>query len=221
MKYLKLFENFNKSEIDDICEKYNIENYTINPDGSIDVEGNVFLYSRNLTKLPLKFNKVDGYFNCSSNRLTNLEGCPKEVGTNFYCHTNRLTSLMGCPIYVNDFCCSGNKLTNLIGCPTNVEYFDCAYNNLTSIDGYPKDVCGYFDFRENPIEPIIHLFMHHCEDIFNYDVRVYLEYQETYNFLRKDCKIVKHLLIEAIKDYNEYYNKQVELPKEIEGYTYI
>ena len=26
MKYLKLFENFDKSEIDDICRKYGIQN---------------------------------------------------------------------------------------------------------------------------------------------------------------------------------------------------
>ncbi len=28
-----------KSEIDDICKKYRIRNYIINPDGSIDVDG--------------------------------------------------------------------------------------------------------------------------------------------------------------------------------------
>ena len=30
-------------EIHDICKKYGIQNYTINPDGSIDVNGNVEL----------------------------------------------------------------------------------------------------------------------------------------------------------------------------------
>ena len=39
MKYLKLFENFDQTKIDKICKKYGIENYTINPDGSIDVDG--------------------------------------------------------------------------------------------------------------------------------------------------------------------------------------
>ena len=43
--------------------EYNIINYTINEDGYIDVDGNVNLY-RKLTKLPLNFNKVTGYFNC-------------------------------------------------------------------------------------------------------------------------------------------------------------
>ena len=75
MKYLKLFENF--EDIHEICKICGIENYTINPDGSIDVDGNVNLYEMELTKLPLKFNNVSGYFNCSWNDLTTLEGCPK------------------------------------------------------------------------------------------------------------------------------------------------
>ncbi len=33
----------------------------------------VWLYDKGLTKLPLKFNKVNGYFDCSYNKLTSLE----------------------------------------------------------------------------------------------------------------------------------------------------
>ena len=53
MKYLKLFEAF--EDINEICKKYNIKNYTINQDVSIDVNGYVDLYNIGLTKLPLKF----------------------------------------------------------------------------------------------------------------------------------------------------------------------
>ena len=35
-----------------ICEVYYITNYTINPDGTIDVDGDVDLSWRGLTKLP-------------------------------------------------------------------------------------------------------------------------------------------------------------------------
>jgi hypothetical protein len=173
MKYLKLFENFNQSEIDAICKQYKIQNYTINPNGSIDVDGNVYLPLRNLNKLPLKFNKVTGWFDCSDNQLTTLEGCPNYVGDNF----------------------------------------NCSYNELTNLDGYPKEVGRGFYWDGNPISEIIYLF--------GYSIKIYLEYQETYNFVRKDCKIIKHLLEEALKDYNEYYNSQKELPKKIDGYTYI
>ena len=66
-----------------ICEKYNIKNYTINPDGSIDVNGSVDLSQYKLIELPLRFNKITGYFDCSNNNLTSLKGCPRWVGGNF------------------------------------------------------------------------------------------------------------------------------------------
>ena len=75
-----------EKEIHDICKKYYIRNYKINPDGSIDVNGNVDLSYMGLTKIPLKFNKVNGWFDCSYNKLTSLEGCPKEVEWSFYCY---------------------------------------------------------------------------------------------------------------------------------------
>ena len=90
MRYLKLFESF--ENIDEICKKYSIENYTINKDGTIDVNS-VRLYNIGLTKLPLKFNKANWYFYCSYNKLTTLEGSPVEVNGNFYCSYNQLTSM--------------------------------------------------------------------------------------------------------------------------------
>jgi hypothetical protein len=172
MKYLKLFENFNKSEIDDICNKYGITNYSINPNGSIDVDDSVYLVNMQLKEIPIKFNKVSGWFDCGNSELTTLENSPNYVGG----------------------------------------VFNCAYNELTSLEGCPEEIHGDFYFHDNPITPIVYLFD---------GVMIYLDYQETYNFVRKDCKIVKHLLEEALKDFNEYYNKNIELPEEIEGYTYI
>ena len=97
--------------IDVIFKQYNIKNYTINPDGSIDVDGNVDLFNKYLTKLPIKFNKVTGWFDCSKNKLTSLEGCPNYVGTEFYCSYNELTSLEGCPKEVGgSFYCMLNPL---------------------------------------------------------------------------------------------------------------
>ena len=48
--------------IEQICEKHGIENYIINDDGLIDVNGDVFIQNSEFTKLPLKFNKVSGEF---------------------------------------------------------------------------------------------------------------------------------------------------------------
>ncbi len=105
------------------CEKYNITNYTINDDLSIDVDGNVDIrYTptkksiNRLDEIPIKFNKVSGYFNCSYNRLTSLENCPKYVGKKFKCDENFLTSLEHSPEFIGS-------------------YFDCYWNPLQSLDG--------------------------------------------------------------------------------------
>ena len=96
-----------------ICEKYNIKNYTINPDGSIDVAGDVNLYKKGLTELPLTFNKVTGWFDCGRNNLTSLKGCPRWIGGGFSCRSNNLTSLEFSPDYVgSNFWCRYNKLTD-------------------------------------------------------------------------------------------------------------
>jgi hypothetical protein len=96
-----------------ICEKYGIENYTVNDDESIDVNGSVDLSFNDLTELPLVFNKVTGDFYCSHNVLTSLKGSPKWVGGYFDCYNNQLTSLEFSPEYVGtNFYCYNNDLTD-------------------------------------------------------------------------------------------------------------
>ncbi len=126
-----------------ICKKYGIENYTINPDGSIDVNGDVDLSGFGLTQLPLRFNRVTGYFNCSYNNLTSLKGCPRWVGGYFSCSHNQLTSLEFSPDYVGDnFWCDDNDLIdNYCGTEIGGDF----YTSLKQ-DGLTKD--NYNEWRK-------------------------------------------------------------------------
>ena len=119
MKHIKEYNSF--KDIDAICQRYGITNYTIN-NGLVDVDASVDLSYMRLTKLPLQFGKVTGNFNCSNNKLTStLEGAPKTVEGNFNCHSNKLTSLEGAPQSVGgDFYCDNNPLPKEIY--TYVEY---------------------------------------------------------------------------------------------------
>jgi len=152
MRYLKRF-NESKEDIDSICRKYSIVNYNINKDGLVDVEGDVDLYNKGLTKLPLKFGYVSGYFNCNNNQLTSLEGSPQSVGEDFYCISNQLTSLKGGPQSVGGyFECRRNKLTSLEGSPKSVgSEFYCSENELTSLEGCTENIAGSFNCDGNPI----------------------------------------------------------------------
>ena len=71
-----------------------------------------------------------GDFNCYDNKLTSLQGAPREVSGDFSCYDNILTSLEGAPREVG-------------------ENFFCSRNNLTSLEGGPREVGGNFDCRNN------------------------------------------------------------------------
>jgi len=137
MKNIKLFENFNNKSFDDIdsiCKEFGIRNYSINPDGTVDVDNNVYIQNIGLKKIPIKFGKVTGHFRCDFNYLSALEGAPYEVGGVFNCANNKLTSLKGGPSRVGgNYWCQNNKLITLEGGPKEVHYFNCAYNPINKI----------------------------------------------------------------------------------------
>ena len=139
MKYLKLFESFDKYKIDKICREYNIKNYTINPDGSIDIDESITLRGKKLTKLPLKFNKINGSFNCNHNKLASLEGSPVEIDRYFDCSYNRLTSFEFSPNIIRG-------------------QFGCEHNNIKTFEYFPSFVGCCFFCWGNPIYYVWILF---------------------------------------------------------------
>jgi len=84
-----LLENQNPNNIDIKLLKECVDGKcTINEDGSIDVDGSVYINNRDLIKIPFKFRNVSVYFTCSNNQLKSLEGAPTTVGGSFYCFNN-------------------------------------------------------------------------------------------------------------------------------------
>ena len=150
-----MISKYNEFNIHKICKQYGIENYTIN-NGLLDVNGSVHLVNKKLTRLPLDFGNVTGSFLCSYNKLSSLEGAPKQVGGSFYCNNNQLNSLQGAPSYVGrDFDCSNNQLITLEGAPIEVGGdFSCQHNQLDSLEGAPKQVGGDFDCHNNQLNSL-------------------------------------------------------------------
>ena len=135
--------------IHDICKRYNIKNYTVNDDGSIDVNGDVNLSGFYLTELPLTFNKVSGYFNCGMNKLTSLKGSPRWIGGYFDCDCNRLTSLEFSPDYVGSyFSCELNNLTDNL-CDTEIgSNFFTTLEQDGLIQGPLNSITNYQEWRK-------------------------------------------------------------------------
>ena len=164
IKHYKIFEssepNFptTREEVIEACERYEIKNYTINDDLSIDVNDDVNLAYKNLEHLPLKFNYVHGGFQCNRNELKTLEGCPQVVGGYFNCSFNKLKTLEGSPQTVGgDFMCYYNKLKTLEGSPQTVGgHFFCLENELITLEGSPQTVDGSFNCSRNKLTDLEH-----------------------------------------------------------------
>lgn len=214
-------------EITEICKKYQIENYSINPDGSIDVDGNVDLFSRNLAILPLKFGRVMGDFNVQNNLLSTLYGAPVAVGGNFNCYHNRLTSLIGSPKWVGaDFFCyknqlvslegspkvvrgsyyvSGNKLSNLVGCTLMIGCnFSCDDTLISTFSGEEDiDFEGVLFLNETHYDQLNDRKLP-FEIIENrHHLKLILKYQRYFGIWNDDQTFNKECFNDLIADINE------------------
>lgn len=240
MDHLTYYESFNpikwvgskisKLKISQICKKYGITGWSLREDGLVDVDGNVHISNKKLTKIPMRFGVVTGNFLCHDNELSTLSGSPYEVGGNFWCGRNMLKTIYGGPKYVGghyfcyhnsmislvgapgeiggEFFCNYNKLTTLVGGPKVVGgNFDCSYNLLSSLGGLPK-ISKSLDCRNNNIIDInsnIDLMVMYCygNPIFN----IYSIFDSTTLFLKSldwdyisGNKIIKHRFRDALSE---------------------
>ena len=133
---MNILENINKKLLSKKLNEYQIDNYVINEDLTVDVNGNVNFSNKNLIDIPIKFNIVNGIFDCSKNHITNLKNSPNKV-YKFICSNNELSNLENGPVEVlYEYDCSCNKITSLSNMPTNtIDIVRCDYNKLVNLRG--------------------------------------------------------------------------------------
>lgn len=96
------------------CDRHKIENYLINDDLTVDIDGDVNLRSKGLSKIPIKFNNVTGSFDCSENYvLHSLKNCPATLGGVFDCSRTPITTLEGAPPILSLITCVSCKNLSL------------------------------------------------------------------------------------------------------------
>lgn len=131
------FSKLNKEyrDIKKFCDNYLNTTYTINKDYSVDVHGNAYLRNAGLTKIPVKFNKIDGKFDCSLNELTSLKNCPNIVNGDFDFEENQITSLEYFPTHIQGKVNgSHNQITDISKIQNmNIKSLDLERNYLTNI----------------------------------------------------------------------------------------
>jgi hypothetical protein len=136
-----IFQPASVEELEERLMDYIKEVCYQNSDGTWSCKGSITLHGKNLTKLPVKFKEVSGYFDCSHNKLTTLEGAPEHVGVRFECSHNKLTTLEGAPEIVGEsFYCNNNKLTTLEGAPRSVGRELWCDHNPVSVEELKKTI---------------------------------------------------------------------------------
>ena len=70
-------------------EEYQIHDYTINEDLTVDVNGNVEVMHYGLVDIPVQFGTITGTFNISCNFIYKLSKFPRIVKGDFACYRNR------------------------------------------------------------------------------------------------------------------------------------
>lgn len=138
----------------DFLNRYVEGNWNVFSDGTVRVKGNVSLAEADITEIPVQFEEVTGYFDCSHSNLRSLKGSPRRVKDYFSCSDcKNLKSLEGGPEVVDESYWSHSNplLINLKGAPKQVgDSFDCSNcKNLVSLEGCPPRLGGYFDCKNN------------------------------------------------------------------------
>lgn len=122
----------NKVDVKNWLDKMGVKDYTINPDLTVDVSGFVDLSEKNLTFLPIQFNRIltnQGNFHIDNNQLTSLLGSPREVVGTFNCQNNVLKNLDYVPQKMSRIFCGNNPIQIEHSFETKLE---CFYHNCVN-----------------------------------------------------------------------------------------
>jgi len=143
---------YNEKFIKALCERFHIENYTINEDLSVNAD-RVYFHKIKFKRIPIKFNEINQSFSVEEGSLVTLENAPRDVGFSFSCYDNHLKSLEGGPEFVGgDFECHYNYLENLVGAPKTIDgSFNCCDNQLTSLKGCTQIIPENFNCSDNQL----------------------------------------------------------------------
>lgn len=145
-----------RTELEKSLIRLNIQNYHIREDGLVDVKGDVDCSNTDFRKLPIKFGKVDGNFDCGRNsNLITLEGSPEWVGGWFSCYLcSKLKSLKGGPKKVlgNFYCHNNSSLESLDYLPKEFGTISGGQLHLLNVPKV-KDYLKIFDIKN--IESVV------------------------------------------------------------------
>ncbi len=209
-------------EIEKWLVQYNIENYRLQKNSQhgfiVNTQGDVNLKGQNLARIPIKFGRIEGHFDCSENKLKDFDFAPYYVAHGFYASQNELTSLKGCPNFVGaDMNVSENKIKNLDFFPKFLgREFNISKNELKTLEGLPKVMNGGLFCRANRLQSLKGAPEHikgslncadneitsleHCPPIIEFNLFIYNNPIEHFRFIPSEVRGDIHLFRNSEKE---------------------
>lgn len=148
------------NQIESLMKELDINKYTVDKDGFVNVDEDVILKKsitiKKARKIPIKFGVINGNFDCSFCLLITLEGVAHTINGDFNCSYNNLKNLSHSPkIVTGDYLCHSNKGLSLSGVTEEIgKDFDASNCELSSTKNAPKFINGSAIFADNNIRTI-------------------------------------------------------------------
>ena len=145
MKMLPFIKD--KKFIQEWLDYYEIKNYTIQDDGTVDVDGNVYIHGRKLTDIMVKFGKVTGDFIIIKTELSNMNNLPTDC-PHIVLDDNNIRTIKNIPYNCWDLSLNDNKIDFMPNLQEydNLQILHLAHNKIEKISPtHPNLLVFYID----------------------------------------------------------------------------
>jgi hypothetical protein len=132
---------YDKKFITEWLDYYGIQNYTINDDMSVDIDGSVLIDRRHIPRLDVKFRNVSNEFfinKCGLESMNNLPiSCKCVTLTN-----NNINEISNVPLNCQYLNLNNNKITEIqnIEHLTELSTLEISHNKITKLYGLPSSI---------------------------------------------------------------------------------
>tara|TARA_Y100000389_G_scaffold127220_1_gene124559 strand:- start:1053 stop:1643 length:591 start_codon:yes stop_codon:yes gene_type:complete len=191
--------------IEEVLDQYNVVDYSINNDGSVNLTKDITFFKKNLDKIPFNISKAPRVLDFSFNNISSLEGSPEECDTIFYA-MNNISDLTGVTITSRLLSLSNNKIEK-INFPKEFKTNELLlnHNNIYELTGIPINFNGKIFLNHNPIATCFKTTDGKDVHVFNSlkiikDKKVNLKRLKYFNDIIKNDKPID---VEEIKKYYE------------------
>ncbi len=146
-----------KAKISKWLKDHDVENYVINDDDTVSVNGDIELINLQYKRLPVTFKEITGNVTIVASRLETLAGLPQTINGDLEMNKVKVLDWTGCPAIVKGSVHLESSIVNGFGGDALREvgkgvYLD--YSVIESLKGFPPLVRGALSLRSSSVKSL-------------------------------------------------------------------